>query len=76
MRHRGFVKLHCNSPVGITHGGRDYGRFEGKITTTGGGMTVEGTFKMVGGDGKYQASPGVAFENKSVSEVDAADTSA
>jgi hypothetical protein len=33
--------------------GRDWGTFEGQVTTAGGGMTVEGTFEFVGGDGHY-----------------------
>jgi hypothetical protein len=33
--------------------GRDWGTFEGKVTTEGGAMTVEGTWKFAGGDGDY-----------------------
>jgi hypothetical protein len=33
--------------------GRDWGTFEGQVTTAGGGMTVEGTFEFAGGDGNY-----------------------
>ncbi len=33
--------------------GRDWGTFEGKVTTAGGGVTVEGAFKFTGGDGQY-----------------------
>src|SRR2546421_2931186 len=32
-------------------GGRDFGTFEGKVSTTGGTMTVEGTFTFTGGEG-------------------------
>ena len=39
-------------------GGRDYGMFEGKVTTAGGGMTVEGTYKFAGGDGEYRGITG------------------
>ena len=38
--------------------GRDWGTFEGKVTIVGGGMIVEGTFKFVGGDGKYRGITG------------------
>ena len=34
-------------------GGRDFGTFEGKVNATDGSMTVEGSFKFTGGDGKY-----------------------
>ena len=35
-------------------GGRDWGTFEGQVSTAGGGMTVEGTWKFAGGDGQYR----------------------
>jgi hypothetical protein len=38
--------------------GRDVGTFEGQVTTAGGGMTVEGTFKFTGGDGQYRGITG------------------
>lgn len=38
--------------------GRDWGTFEGQVTTAGGGMTVEGTFEFTGGDGKYLGMTG------------------
>ena len=38
--------------------GRDWGTFEARVTTDGGGMTVEGTFKFAGGDGKYRGITG------------------
>jgi hypothetical protein len=34
--------------------GRDWGTFEGKVTTAGGELTVEGTFKFIAGDGDYR----------------------
>ena len=34
-------------------GARDWGTFEGKVRTAGGRMTVEGTYKLTGGDGEY-----------------------
>lgn len=54
--------------------GREWGTFEGKVTTAGGGMTVEGTWKITGGDGEFR---GVAGEGtfktiaKSETEVEA-----
>ena len=39
-------------------GGRDYGTFEGKVTTVGGAMTVEGSFKIDGGDGQFKGVTG------------------
>lgn len=41
-----------------TDGGRDYGTFEGQVTAAGGAVTVEGTFKMTGGDGQYRGITG------------------
>ena len=38
--------------------GRDFGTFEGKVSIAGGGMTVEGTFKMEGGDGEFRGITG------------------
>ena len=38
--------------------GRDWGTFEGQVTTAGGAMTVEGTFKFAGGDGAYRGLTG------------------
>ena len=38
--------------------GRDWGTFEGQVTTTGGAMTVKGTFKFAGGDGQYRGITG------------------
>ncbi len=39
-------------------GGRDWGTFEGQVTTTGGAVTVEGTYKFAGGDGEYRGLTG------------------
>lgn len=50
--------------------GRDWGTFEGKVTSAGGVMTVEGTFKMTGGDGKYRGiSGGGKFKTVAKSET-------
>jgi hypothetical protein len=60
-------------------GGRDYGTFEGKVTTIGGSMTVEGTFKFTGGDGAYSGITGGGnFKTvaKSETEVEATWTGA
>ncbi len=38
--------------------GRDGGTFEGQVTTAGGVITVEGTYKFAGGDGRYQGLTG------------------
>ena len=38
--------------------GRDWGTFEGQVTTAGGGMTVEGTWKITGGDGEFRGVTG------------------
>ena len=38
--------------------GRDWGTFEGKVTTAGGATTVEGTWKFAGGDGEYRGITG------------------
>ena len=39
-------------------GGRDFGTFEGKVSTAAGTITVEGTFKFTGGDGQYSGITG------------------
>ena len=38
--------------------GRDWGTFEARVTTAGGGMVLEGTFQFAGGDGKYHGITG------------------
>jgi hypothetical protein len=38
--------------------GRDWGTFEAKVTTVGGVMIVEGTYKYAGGDGNYRGITG------------------
>jgi hypothetical protein len=55
-------------------GGRDFGTFEGKVSGSGGTMTVEGTFKFTGGDGQYRGlTGGGTFKTvtKSETEVEA-----
>ena len=55
------------------HGGagRDWGTFEGRVTMDGGGMTVEGTFKFVGGEGQYRGiSGGGRFKSVMKSETE------
>lgn len=55
-------------------GGRDFGTFEGQVTTAGVGMTVEGTFIFTGGDGDYRGiSGGGKFKTimKSETELEA-----
>jgi hypothetical protein len=50
--------------------GRDWGTFEGKVTSAGGVMTVEGTYKMTGGDGQYRGiSGGGKFKTVAKSET-------
>ena len=39
-------------------GGRDFGTFEGKVSNSGGTMTVEGKFTFTGGDGQYRGITG------------------
>ena len=39
-------------------GGRDFGTFEGKVSTAGDTTTVEGTFTFTGGDGQYRGITG------------------
>jgi len=52
---------------GIQHGyydnnhgskGRDWGTFEGRVTTVASGAIVEGTFKFTGGDGEFHGITG------------------
>ena len=53
--------------------GNDWGTFEARVTTVGGGMIIEGTFKFAGGDGKYRGiSGGGKFKSvmKSESELE------
>jgi hypothetical protein len=59
-----FIKVHPD-------GGRDFGTFEGKVSSAGGTMTVEGTFKFTGGDGKYSGITGAGtFKTVAKSETD------
>jgi hypothetical protein len=54
-----------------TDGGRDFGTFEGKVSASGGSLTVEGTFKFSGGDGQYRGiSGGGTFKTVSKSETE------
>lgn len=51
--------------------GRDWGTFEGKVTTAGGVMTVDGTWKFAGGDGEYRGvTGGGKFKTVMKSETD------
>ncbi len=45
----------CNERAG---GERDWGTFEGKITTSGQQVSMEGTFKFTGGTGKFKGITG------------------
>jgi hypothetical protein len=38
--------------------GREWGTFEGQVSTAGGGMMVEGTWKIEGGDGDFRGVTG------------------
>ena len=52
-------------------GGRDFGTFEGKVSSAGGPMTVEGTFKFTGGDGQYRGiTGGGTFKTTAKSETE------
>ena len=39
-------------------GGREWGTFEGRVSAAGGAVSVEGTWKIAGGDGEYRGSTG------------------
>ena len=55
-------------------GGRDFGTFEGKVSTADGTISVAGTFKFTGGDGRYSGiTGGGTFKTvtKSETEVEA-----
>ncbi len=55
-------------------GGRDFGTFEGEVSTADGTITVEGTFKFTGGDGRYSGLTGdgtFKTVTKSETEVEA-----
>ena len=54
--------------------GREWGTFEGQVSTAGGGMTVEGTWKIEGGDGDFRGASGKGTSKtvaKSETEVEA-----
>jgi len=46
----------CNEHI---DGDRDWGTFEGKITTSGQQVGMEGTFRFTGGTGKFEGISGV-----------------
>ena len=51
--------------------GRDFGTFEGKATTAGGQMVVEGSWKFTGGTGEFKGlSGGGTFKTKPTSPTD------
>jgi len=51
--------------------GRDWGTFEGKVTSAGGAVSVEGTWKFTGGDGEYRGiTGGGKFKTVMKSETD------
>ena len=39
-------------------GGRDWGTFEGRVSASGGAVSVEGTYEHTGGDGQYRGITG------------------
>jgi len=62
-----FTQVHAQ-------GDRDWGTFEGKVTTVGGALTVEGTWQFTGGSGKCKGLTGNGtFTTKMISpnEVEA-----
>jgi hypothetical protein len=63
-----FVNVHRD-------GDRDWGTFEGKVASSAGQTTAEGTFHFTGGSGKYNGvSGGGAFQTKMSSPADVAGT--
>ena len=55
--------------------GRDWGTFEGKVTVEGNKVTVQGTYKNIGGDGEYRGVTGsgkFTTVMKSETEIDCA----
>lgn len=51
--------------------GNEWGTFEGKVTVASDGMTVEGTWKIEGGDGDYRGATGNGtFKTVAKSETD------
>ncbi len=52
-------------------GGRDWGTFEARVTTTGGAVALEGTWKLAGGDGDFRGiSGGGTFKTSMKSPTD------
>ncbi len=63
-----FVNEHAD-------GDRDFGTFEGRISTSGGQVTLEGTWKFTGGTGKYAGLTGNGkYKGRLTSPVDIEDT--
>jgi hypothetical protein len=59
-----FVNVH-------SEGDRDWGTFEGRVVTTGGQITVEGTYRHTGGSGKFKGLSGNGtFKTKMTSPTD------
>ncbi|HTR65915.1 MAG TPA: hypothetical protein VMH85_09085 [Terriglobales bacterium] len=59
-----FVNEHPN-------GDRDFGTFEGKVTTSGGQVTIEGAWKYTGGTGSLNGlSGGGSYKGRLTSPVD------
>ena len=51
--------------------GHEWGTFEGKVTTVGSGLTVEGTWKVTGGDGEFRGATGAGkFKTVTKSETE------
>jgi hypothetical protein len=51
--------------------GRDFGTFEGKVTTSGGQFSVEGSWKFTGGTGEFkELAGGGTFKTKLTSPTD------
>ncbi len=59
-----FVNRHAE-------GDRDWGTFEGRVATSGGQMTVEGTWQFTGGSGKFNGlTGGGTFKTRMSSPVE------
>jgi hypothetical protein len=53
------------------NGDRDYGTFDGKVTTTNGSVSVEGTWQLTGGTGMFASVKGNGtFQARMTSPVD------
>jgi len=63
-----FVNKHSD-------GNRDFGTFEGRIATSGGQVTIEGTWKFTGGTGKLQGlTGGGSYKGRMTSPVEVENT--